>query len=292
MSDFRRRISGAFDRLVGSMDDGASATVVTLGGVIWAVIDRILSRNGARAPVSLAANTSVTRVRVDDERRMSLVTFNDTTHLDDVPTRPGFPTRTVTLVRHGQTVGNQSGRWQGRSDSPLTDEGRRQVSETSQLLSSADAVYTSPLGRARASAGIIGAALALEPEPHDGLVEMSFGSWENLTPAEAASADPELYEAIYRLSEDRPRGGDGESFTDAGARMATAVSALTNGHGPTQVAAVSHGAIIRAFVTSVLGMTFAERHGLPVPRNSSMSRISYFDDGPYLTSYNVAPHLD
>ena len=292
MSEFRARVGGAFDDLVQTVEDDTTATVVTHGGVIWAVIDHVMARDGHRLPVSLAHNTSVTRIRVGDDGLPSLVTFNDTSHLDEVPHRPGFVPRSVTLIRHGETVGNRNGRWQGRSDSPLTDHGRWQVGETASIVPSVDAVYTSPLGRSADSAAIVGAAQSLEPETYDGLVEMSFGSWENLTPAEAAEADPDLYEAIYGRSDDLPRGGDGESFTDAGVRMAAAVASLADTDSPTELAAVSHGAVIRAFASNVLGLTFADRHRLPVPRNSSMSRISYFENRPFISSYNVAPHLD
>ncbi len=296
MSEFRSRIAAAFEDLVDGLDEDADPVVVTHGGAIWAVLDHVLGTNGSRAPVTLAGNTSVTRIRVSDEGRRSVAVFNDTTHLDGVPTRPGFVNRSVTLVRHGETEGNVAGRWQGRSDSSLTDRGRWQVNEAASVAPEFDAIYASPLGRAMDSAAILAAKRSLDPTPVEGLVEMSFGSWENLTPEEAATEDPDRFDAIYGRGEDRPRGGDGESFSGAGERMGRTIAGLARAgeddETPVDVAAVSHGAAIRAYATQVVGLGFAERNRLPVPRNSSMSRVTYFEGAPVLASYNVAPHLD
>jgi broad specificity phosphatase PhoE len=58
------------------------------------------------------------------------------------------------------------------------------------------------------------------------------------------------------------------------------------------ISAVSHGAAIRAYVFDILGMSFAERHRLPVVRNTSMTSVLYAGDRAMVSSYNVAPHLD
>ena len=55
---------------------------------------------------------------------------------------------------------------------------------------------------------------------------------------------------------------------------------------------VSHGAAIRAYVTGIIGLGFDDRNRIPIPRNSSMSRVIYADGRSVLAGYNVAPHLD
>jgi broad specificity phosphatase PhoE len=83
----------------------------------------------------------------------------------------------LTLVRHGTTEWIEQGRLHGVSDSPLSLRGRQEAKLAAGALAGQhfDAFYTSPLGRARETAAIIGQAIGLEPIPLDGLREMNFG---------------------------------------------------------------------------------------------------------------------
>lgn len=55
------------------------------------------------------------------------------------------------ILRHGETVWNRQGRYQGRKDSPLTEKGRQQAVSQRKLLNAIETlprkVYVSPLGR-------------------------------------------------------------------------------------------------------------------------------------------------
>jgi probable phosphoglycerate mutase len=292
LSDFNTRVVDAYSDLLDEMEDGQEAVVVTHGGVIWAVATHVLGRTGRSRALSVSHNTAVTKVRVDGHGEGQLAVFNDASHLDDVPVQFGPNGSVVTLFRHGQSEGNVLGRWQGRSDSPLTEYGLWQAETASTIAPSFGALFTSPLGRTVETAEIIGRQQNVTPTLHDGLVEMSFGSWENLTSDEASELDPDLFEAIYGRGEDEPRGRDGESFGEAGERMVQTLSDLTETTGSPEIGVISHGAAIRAYATRVAGLTFAERNRIPVPRNSSMSRVVYSGRVPVISSYNVAPHLD
>lgn len=293
LSEFNERIAGALQATIDRTDEGETTVVVTHGGAIWSVVSQVLGRVQSMTPVTSPYNTSLTRLRIEDDGSIQLVMFNDATHLPTATDHFGPDGTTVTLMRHGQTEGNVVGRWQGRSDSDLTDLGREQAEAASAYVPSFDAVFTSPLGRTRETARILARDGAVpEPVPFDGLLEMSFGDWENMTLAEAKASDPDLFERIYIEGNDEPRGRTGESFTQAGQRVSEAVAELaTNGHG-SEIGAISHGAAIRSYVTTVLGLEFAERNVIPIPRNTSMSRVIYTEDVSVLGSYNVAPHLD
>ncbi len=291
MSDFRARIVGAFDDLTSSMSDGDDAVVVTHGGVIWALVSHVLGLVGRSVRTMPPFNTSCTVVTVRDDGAPELTVFNDAEPLADVATHFGPAGPRVTIVRHGQTEGNVEGRWQGRSDSPLTDLGRRQAKAAGRYLPEIDALYTSPLGRTVETAEILADAAGVRPTPVDGFAEMRFGSWENLTTAEAARKDPELFARIYEHGLDLPRGGDGETFTATGKRFVSTLETVVDGSGA-DLAVVSHGAAIRAYMVEVMGLGFAERNRFPVPRNTSMSSVILTDSGTVLGSYNVAPHLE
>ncbi|MEN8240112.1 MAG: histidine phosphatase family protein [Actinomycetota bacterium] len=292
MSHFGMRVNEAFESVVASISDGENAVVVTHGGVIWAVMGAVLGLAGSPIRMVPSHNTGSTVIRINDDGSRQIAVFNDATHLNEHPTQFGPAGTTVSIFRHGQTEANLEGRWQGRTNSPLTPQGQKQVESASSYLHPMEAIYTSPLGRAVETASILGSALGLAPVDADGLIEMSFGSWENMTTTEAIEADPELFDLIYGQGEDMPRGRDGESFTETGVRIRSTVAAMTESSELGHIGVVSHGAAIRAYVTNVIGLSFATRELLPIPRNSSMSQIRHTANGPVLSAYNVAPHLD
>ncbi len=87
------------------------------------------------------------------------------------------------VVRHGQTVWNLEGRWQGGLDSPLTEKGEAQAREIGRILVRAGitpashAAYVSPQGRALATARLaLGDAWSAIPD--DRLREIGVGEWE------------------------------------------------------------------------------------------------------------------
>jgi broad specificity phosphatase PhoE len=82
----------------------------------------------------------------------------------------------LALLRHGPTAWTAERRLQGRSDLPLSPEGRRAVLGWRLPAEVAGFVWrTSPLARARETAALLGHDAA----PADGrLTEMSFGDWE------------------------------------------------------------------------------------------------------------------
>lgn len=292
MSAFGDRVVSALDSLISSLGDDEHATVVTHGGVIWAVMSHVLGLTGRALKMIPSHNTASTVIRVGDDGAKQVSVFNDATHLLAVPTQFGPAGRTVSLYRHGQTEANLVGRWQGHTDSPLTPLGREQVTAASATAPPIHSLFTSPLGRTLETASIMGSVLGVDPQPDEGLIEMSFGRWENMTSSEAASADPELFELIFEQGRDLPRGRDGESFDAAGTRVYAAIESIARAADDGHIGAVSHGAAIRAYITNVIGLSFATRDRFPIPRNSSMSQIRYTDGGPVLAAYNVAPHLD
>ncbi len=292
MSDFSHRVVGAFEELAASLGEEDSATVVTHGGVIWAIMGHVLGLRDGPLKLIPSHNTASTVATIDSRGDKQIEMFNDSTHLAAVPTQFGPEGTTVSLFRHGQSEGNVEGRWQGRTDSSLTAFGRHQVEAASATAPAMQALFTSPLGRAAQTASILGAAAGISPRDDSGLMEMSFGGWENMTAAEAAAQDPELFDLIYNRGEDMPRGRDGESFTQAGERVFATVESLAMRTDHDHIGVVSHGAAIRAYISNVVGLRFADRNRFPIPRNSSMSQTRHTPTGPVLAAYNVAPHLE
>ncbi len=87
------------------------------------------------------------------------------------------------LIRHGESVGNIERRIQGWNDDPLTDRGRAQAEAIARRLEATeriDAIYSSPLSRARDTALAIAARQTLEVTCDERLRERGYGALAGL----------------------------------------------------------------------------------------------------------------
>ncbi|MEQ8452070.1 MAG: histidine phosphatase family protein [Nitratireductor sp.] len=107
-------------------------------------------------------------------------------------------------MRHGETAWNAQGRFQGHSDIALSPAGRAQalagVAGLRAMLAkqphlpAPERIVTSPLARARETAGIVRDALGLPEEAlsvDTRLREAGFGDWEGLTTLEVKARFPQ-----------------------------------------------------------------------------------------------------
>ena len=110
----------------------------------------------------------------------------------------------IYLLRHGETVWNRAGRFQGHGDAPLTADGVAQARAMGDRLRrelSPDApvrIVSSPLFRAWQSAVLVAEELALDPvriEFDPRLKEVGFGHWEGLTREEIKATNLEEWRA-------------------------------------------------------------------------------------------------
>jgi probable phosphoglycerate mutase len=103
---------------------------------------------------------------------------------------------TVTLVRHGQTERSAIKAYSGRLDVPLTDTGREQARRTAQQLAGMDidAVFTSPLIRARDTAQSIADATGAPLTVDERLTEIDYGLFEGLDRAGARARFGQAFE--------------------------------------------------------------------------------------------------
>ena len=105
----------------------------------------------------------------------------------------------LVLVRHGETTWITEGRFQGRSDPPLSPLGELQAARVAGRLGTPSAspalplpveapigIWHSPLQRARVVASGIGAAHRVALTPLPSLLELDQGAWEGLTSAEVS----------------------------------------------------------------------------------------------------------
>lgn len=100
------------------------------------------------------------------------------------------------LVRHGETSGNQEGKFRGREDFELNETGIAQAKLLGQELSSVSfhAIYSSPLVRAMKTAEIIASYHQLKVIPDDRLTNISLGSWEGVPRVVIKKQFPHLFQ--------------------------------------------------------------------------------------------------
>jgi probable phosphoglycerate mutase len=165
----------------------------------------------------------------------------------------------ILLVRHGETEWNREGRYQGRTDIPLSEVGEDQVRALRDRLALVPfaLALSSPLSRTRATAETILAGRAAL-ELHDGLVEISHGGWEGQLVSEVALSHAEMF-GTWRSAPGRnsPAGPGAETLGDVEMRAWPVLERLCARLGPDDTALVAaHDAVNRVLLCRVLGLPF------------------------------------
>lgn len=198
-------------------------------------------------------------------------------------TGPG-PT-TILMVRHGQTPTTGKllpGRAPGLH---LADTGVQQAERAAERiaeLTRVDAIYTSPMERARETAAPIGTAVGIRPKVVRGLIECDFGDWTGAELKQLMKL-PE-----WRTVQKAPstfRFPNGESFTEMQVRMVTTLDKLREQHPGGVVVCVSHADTIKAAMAHALG-THLDLFQRIVISTCSISGIAWSTDGPVALTVN------
>jgi probable phosphomutase (TIGR03848 family) len=201
-------------------------------------------------------------------------------------TKPAPPASTVVLlVRHGQTPTTGKilpGRAPGLH---LADQGVLQAKAVAQRigeLKQVDAIYASPLERARETAAPIGATRGLKVQIDRGLLECDFGEW---TGAELKTLMklPEWTTVQRAPSVFRFPGG--ESFTEMQLRMVSALDRLRAKHPGGTIVCVSHADPIKAVAAHAMG-THLDLFQRIVISTCSVTAIAYTVGGPVVLTVN------
>jgi broad specificity phosphatase PhoE len=146
-------------------------------------------------------------------------------------------------------------RFRGRADLALDDTGRRQAEAAAIRLKSEHvaAIYSSPLKRALETAGIIAKQLNISVQPLEGLIDIDFGSWQGLSPEEAAKQDGQLY-TIWLERPHLVHFPKGESLDIVRQRVLAAVDELAARHKDQTVILVSHKVVCQVLMCAMLGL--------------------------------------
>jgi probable phosphoglycerate mutase len=175
----------------------------------------------------------------------------------------------LVVVRHGETVSNLSGKQQGWLDSELSELGRSQAEAIADALVGErfDALYSSDLGRAMQTAGIIAARLSLDIIPDARLRERRLGIIQGMTMAEFEQSWPKE-SALFRGGDPDYAIPDGESVRQRHRRCVACAAEIAARHAGKAVLIVAHGGILDSFFRHALGLD------LGAPRSFSLYNAS------------------
>jgi len=164
----------------------------------------------------------------------------------------------LVLVRHGETEHNRGRLTLGRADVPLNARGLAQARALAASFADApDAVWSSPLARARVTAEAIAAGAGLAPVLDEGLIEMDVGEMEHLTGAELRDRHPEFLARWLSPECGDARMPGGETLAEVQERAWAAVGRMLAAHPDATVVAVTHNFAILTVLCRALGLPLA-----------------------------------
>ncbi|KUO22017.1 histidine phosphatase family protein [Streptomyces dysideae] len=198
-------------------------------------------------------------------------------------------TTTLLLARHGQTVWHAENRYAGVSDVALTDTGRDQAEALGRWAAAhpVDAIWTSTLSRAMATAAPASHALGLTPHREVALRECDFGVVEGRTLPEFAAESPEAAEAFRTDPVAHPFPGAEDPKT-AATRGADALHRIAAAHPGERVLVVAHNTLLRLTLCRLLEIPLSEyRRVFPQLRNAAISELRMTERSVGLIALNV-----
>jgi probable phosphoglycerate mutase len=187
--------------------------------------------------------------------------------------------KVVVLVRHGETDWSRDGRHTGRTDIPLTEEGRRQATALAGPLAGwrFTLVLSSPLQRALETCRLAGYGGQAQVRPE--LMEWDYGRYEGRTSRQIAAENPEW--SLWRDG-----GPDGETPADVGRRADRIIAELRQAAG--DILLFAHGHVLRVLAARWLGEPPGGGRHYAL-QTATLSLLGYEHQDPVISRWNLPP---
>lgn len=184
------------------------------------------------------------------------------------------------LTRHGQTVWNLEGRFQGWNDSALSEKGISNAKALRERLKDINfyEVYASPVGRAMTTAHIISGLEIDKIIPDENLREINLGSWQGRLVSEVEAEYPEEYNA-FKYSPHLYKRSGSESYYDVQKRALISVNNVIAKHGNTDrnILFVTHTITLKTIMAYFENREFAGLWDPPFIYDTSLSMVEIKD---------------
>lgn len=193
----------------------------------------------------------------------------------------------ITLLRHGETAWSLSGQHTGRTDIPLTDNGRERAKKVAPLLAGHKfgLVLTSPLSRAKDTAELAGLK---SDGTDDDLLEWDYGAYDGLTTAQIREQLNDPTWVIWG-AKIPPGKTPGETTDEVGVRCARVIARCTpfldKGE---DCALVAHGHLLRILTATWVGLPSIDGQKFAL-EPGALSTLGFEHETHVLTAWNITP---
>jgi len=185
---------------------------------------------------------------------------------------------TVWLIRHGETAWTESGAHTGRTDIPLTAQGRHEAAALARLVAGHNfaLVLTSPMQRARETCCLSGCGLQAQIDPN--LSEWDYGDYEGIRTADIRTTRPGWSLWIDGVP-------NGETVDQVGARADAVIHRALAAGG--DVALFAHGHLLRILTARWLGLE-PDGGRFFALSTATVSRLGYEHETRVITHWNLS----
>lgn len=204
------------------------------------------------------------------------------------------PNTRIFLARHGQTEWNKIHRFQGRSDQPLNETGRRQALALANALKDNEftAVYSSPLSRARETADLV---CQYHPDvtivEEEDIVEMELGEFDGIDGRQWRDQYPDFLRA-WAESPGSVRMPGGENLEEVQARAIKVLERIVELHPPGSTLLVcGHNFVLLSILCHAMDISLDRFREVKMD-TASYSILQYSDGRFSMEVMNVCPHIE
>ncbi len=187
--------------------------------------------------------------------------------------------RVLYFVRHGRAESNRSGRFAGWGPDPLLPEGRAQAEEAAHALKGRgiEALFSSPVRRARETAEIIASHLGLDVVSlMDGVGDIRVPVWEGRFKSELfmdANSKYSLWKEAPELFNQDGALLDSENLSRCQARSVAAVETLLNSARFRVTAVVTHLCIVRCILLHYFGRPLSDYRKIEINNGTPLALV-------------------
>lgn len=200
------------------------------------------------------------------------------------------------IVRHGETAWNKERKIQGQVDIPLNEFGRTLASKTGAGLADIqfDLCYSSPMSRAKETAGLILAGKTTQIIEDARIVEMAFGEYEGRCCSKSGWNLPEEFRRFFDGPDRYQAPEGGEDFAQVKKRTGEFLQELygKKEYQKYNILIATHGAALAGLLNNIKGKSLAEFWGEGVHKNCAVTEVEVTEGKPEIISENVVYYDD